>query len=541
METLDKNQTLLNKYDIIYVLLILLLGYSVCHYLENYMDVLLWDEAIYLDRGFLLWKIVPNTWGPIYSVWYKLLSYLEINKVNLYYLNYKILFLSSSVLVYLFMVVFKAPRLVAFSFTCLWLFHEYNLPSWPKISHFAICIILLAGILSRFVEDNINITIIFSIAFLFGGFARPEIYLSFILTIVILLILIVLSIKHLHKKNYLFLFLLVLCIGITYKFYRTPFTNGDAQRGFGVFLQHFALNYTIWHKQNILWWFEFQDIIEKSFKPPYTLKHLIFNHESLFWTHIFFNLKLFFIRSFSVFINCIVPIFFFKKTLFFIISVLFSGYVLFKSKLNLYSWIRNLKQQKLTLLILLIGTLPSIISSIYAHPRTHYLVMLIPIIAFLYANAFQEKKSNDTKMILFIFFIFYCIGPKAKDFKYFDLYGSTNDMMYKKSIAYLEYKFGNDCTTVFDIDGLLPSLMNGNFTSSNIRPLITEKQVLVSDLILSENPDVIFVTPTLFKLKKTQTDSVFHQLINAPQQFNYKKENLPTMPQVYFLIKSESE
>ena len=40
--------------DFIAICLLIIMGIFVVHNLENNMDVLLWDEARYLDRGFWL-------------------------------------------------------------------------------------------------------------------------------------------------------------------------------------------------------------------------------------------------------------------------------------------------------------------------------------------------------------------------------------------------------------------------------------------------------------------------------------------------------
>jgi len=501
------------------------------------MDVLLWDEAIYLDRGFLLWKIIPNTWGPIYSVWYKLLSYIEQNKIALYYLNYKVLYLLSTVLIYLFMVALRTPKTVAFFFACIWLSHPSNLPSWPKISHFAICIIFFTAIFIQYIENNLNKAFIFSIALLICGFARPELYLSFIFSFFFLIFLIIRHRKILNKINFVSAAIWLIFVAFTYKLYRTPLTNGDAQRGLGVFIQHFALNYSIWNKQDILWWFDFQDTVNKCFQPPYTLTHLAEN--SFFWKHIFFNLKLFCTKTFSLISGLFLPFYFLKKVLFFIASCIILIYILIKNKNSFSLFFRNIKEQKLLFILLIIATAPSMLSAIYAHPRTHYLIMFLPMMFFLIAALFSSSTQNNFKQILFIFFVFAVLTPSSKDFKYFDLYGTNKNMMNKKTIHYIEDKYGKDTTLILDIDGLLPSLMNQNFRYCNIRPLVTDQKVLISDIIQDEQPDVIYITPTILKLRKNKTDTIFHQLLSTPEIFHYKKDNIPDLADVYLLVKEQ--
>ncbi|HNC64559.1 MAG TPA: hypothetical protein PK075_07940 [Chitinophagales bacterium] len=534
METLKPKY---NKQDIINVGLILLLGFLIARQLQDYMDVLLWDEAIYLDRGFLLWKIIPNTWGPVYSVWYKLLSYIEQNKIALYYLNFKILFLLSSILAYLFMVALRMPKVMALFFTCMWLIHPYNLPSWPKISHFVICIILFAAIFIQYLKSTINQIVVFSIAFLICGFARPELYLSFIFSVLLLFILIFIYRKNINPSNILSICVWLLFVGITYKLYRTPLTSGDAQRGLGVFIQHFALNYSIWNKQDILWWFDFQDAVMRCFKPPYTLKNFVQN--PYLWQHFSFNIQLLLSKSFSLISNLIFPFHFISKKIFFVLSSLLSLYLLYKNKCQIKYFFQLIKEQFLLFGFLLISVLPSIASSIYAHPRTHYLVILFPFIFFIFSAFFPKHKTSNVFHSLLIFVVFIFFMPKAKDFQFFDLYGTDKNMMTKKTINFIEDKYQDKPTTILDIDGLMPSLMNSNFKSSNIRPLIKEDSVLISSIVLKEQPDIIYVTPTMMKLKKNKTDSLFQQMIAEPERFNYYKQAIPTLGDVYLLEKTK--
>lgn len=73
------------------------------------MDVLFWDESLYLSRGLSMFDHIPKDWGPSYSLWYKLLSYFISDRVELYYFNFKLTTILISI------AFFCCCRLVAFN------------------------------------------------------------------------------------------------------------------------------------------------------------------------------------------------------------------------------------------------------------------------------------------------------------------------------------------------------------------------------------------------------------------------------------------
>lgn len=522
--------------DFIAICLLIIMGIFVVHNLENNMDVLLWDEARYLDRGFWLWKAFPKTWGPIYSVWYKILSYVESNRIALYYLNYKVLFIASTILTFSFMRAYKASLFVAFFLSSMWLVNTYNLPAWPKISHFSICIILSAGIIVAFLKNTINKTIVFAIAFLICGYARPELYLSFIFILLLLFVLSIKNIRTLNKSNVLYFALLFFLILLSYKAYRTPLNNEDASRGIGVFLQHYAYNYYTWTKQDVIWWFDVQEALDKSFKAPYQLKEIMLNVNSPFWKHILYNTKLFFSHLVFIISNLFFPFAHLNKIPFFIGTCLIGLYVFWCFRQSLPLIIERFKTNWLVFLVLILGILPSIASSIYAHPRTHYLVLLMPLIFLFLSTVFKENIYSSWKVIVAFALFFIFTSPKSKDFKYFDLFGTDKNMMNKKAILFLENKYKTDSVNVFDIDGQLNTLMTQNFRSYNIGAFISKPEYLLSQFIQIEQPNVIYVTPTMFKLKRSEKDTVFQQMILHPESFGYQKNSIPGLTDTYFLI-----
>ncbi|QQR96840.1 MAG: hypothetical protein IPK18_07900 [Sphingobacteriales bacterium] len=520
MERIKNSKTI----NLIAIILIIVLGIIITYNLENYMDVLLWDEARYLDRGLWLWHAYPKNSSPLYSVWYKILSLFNDNRVELYYLNFKVLSITTAVLAYLFLIVYRTPKSIAFFFASMWLYSAYNLPVWPKVSHFAIILFFIATIAVNYISSKVDQLLVFSAALLLASFARPELYVAFVLFVIFSIIYIYTYKIKISKGNAYPILAFILLFCVIYFLYKTPFTSGDTSRGSFAFVQHFAHNYAIWTKEHFVFWYEWPEILQKCFPPPYNLKNIILNTESYFWKHVFFNLSELGKNIVTIFASILLPIeFVCSKKIFFITSVLALVFIIYKSKFN------NIKnrfiQHHLLVFFLLIGIIPVVLSSIYAYPRMHYMVMLFPTSLFIIAMLFDKiELKNDAYFILIIFCLFAVFAAKSKDFKYFDMFGSNKGRMNQKTIQYLEKKYKNDSIKILDVEGGLSTMMTQNFTSINPNQIFQDSSIHFSDVISKEQPDIIYVTPILLRLKKIKSDTVFQKMLLKPENYNYFRQ-----------------
>lgn len=525
--------------DLIAIILLIVLGIIITYNLENYMDVLLWDEARYLDRGLWLWHAYPKNSSPLYSVWYKIVSLFNDNRVELYYLNFKILSITTAVLAYLFLIVYRTPKAIAFFLASMWLYSAYNLPVWPKVSHFAVILFFIASIIAKYISSKVNQLLVFCAALLLASFARPELYVAFVLFVIFSAIYIFTYKIKINKGNTYPILAFILLFCVIYFLYKTPFTSGDTSRGSFAFVQHFAHNYAIWTKEQFVFWYEWPEILQKCFPPPYNFKNIILNTESYFWKHVFFNLTEFGKNIITIFTSILLPIqFICSKKIFFITSAFASLFIIYKSKFN------NIKnrfiQHHLLLFFLLIGILPVILSSIYAYPRMHYMVMLFPISLFIIAMLFDKiELKYDAYFVLVIFSLFAVFGAKSNDFKYFDMFGSNKGLMNQKTIQYLEKKYKNDSITILDVEGGLSTMMIQNFTSINPNQIFQDSSIRFSDIIINQQPDIIYVTPTLLRLKKIKSDSTFQKMLLKPKNYNYIRQKTSILDAYLLEIKQK--
>ena len=90
------------RVDLIIVIVLLSAGLKFTLGLRNVVDISLYDESDYLYRGVTLWKagLPPADLAPLYSVWFFLISFLEPNRVRLFFLSYKLSLILPPIFVY---------------------------------------------------------------------------------------------------------------------------------------------------------------------------------------------------------------------------------------------------------------------------------------------------------------------------------------------------------------------------------------------------------------------------------------------------------
>ena len=78
--------------DFAVLMIILLVGWVYTFEIESVLDIALYDETSYLYRGLLIPNGFPSAEAaPLYALWYYLLSLLQHDAIDLYFLNYKLM------------------------------------------------------------------------------------------------------------------------------------------------------------------------------------------------------------------------------------------------------------------------------------------------------------------------------------------------------------------------------------------------------------------------------------------------------------------
>jgi hypothetical protein len=117
------------------------------------------------------------------------------------------------------------------------------------------------------------------------------------------------QIKSLGKYD---IALVVLLTGIsvfTYVFFKTPFNNGDSARSIGVFLQHFAMNYSQWHHTNTPFWLDYADILRQNFDNHTSLKGIIQSNPEIIKKHFLSNIYNYSTQTGKIIFSFFAPVF----------------------------------------------------------------------------------------------------------------------------------------------------------------------------------------------------------------------------------------
>ena len=167
---------------IIGVIFICFLGFIFTKDIELWIDIGIGDEAKYLGDGVNFFTTMPDpSWGPLYSLWYYFLSLFSTDNINLYYLNYKLMTILPCIALYLFLLKMKVTPALSFYFSFALLISMINLPTWPKVSHFALTFIFIGLILIHSIKaKNLRLLAAFIISLIIT-YIRPEFILSSIL------------------------------------------------------------------------------------------------------------------------------------------------------------------------------------------------------------------------------------------------------------------------------------------------------------------------------------------------------------------------
>ena len=430
-----------DKFLILGCLFIIIIGIYTVYDIQKYADILFWDESLYMQKGLQLWQQPSLDWGPFYNIWYKLLSYFTSDKIELYYLNIKVLSVLLPLLLFIFLMVNNINPMLSFFVSILFLYSYINLPIWPKVSHWCLIVFLIALIISkRFINSVYLKFLTIILGMIVCSYIRPEFYLAFILfscfTIIHLFIY-----RHQYPIKSIALYLSgILGLFILVKLVGNPTKTGGNGRMLITFGQHFALNYSRWN--NITdkpFWIDWVFYLQDNFihKPTNVILSTIGHH-------ILSNIGNY-IKSISkIIISFILPIFQLKLTIHSIILVGITILILVKN-----SAIQQFKKSTILsafhpnndlLKILFIWCIPTLASSIIAYPRDHYLILQIPlylILTVIFIDSILKLELN-LKLFTLIAIVLFFAKPSAANFDYFDLLRKEKSLSNVTTVQYLQ-------------------------------------------------------------------------------------------------------
>ena len=282
------------------VVLLILAGVRVYYNIYSYMDIVYGDEVIYMKTGLNMTQQFNRDWGPLYCLWYKLLSFFIHDTIILYYFNFVFIAVLATVLIYIAFLAMDIHPLVAFYFALCFISSKAVVPMWPRISLFAISL-LMAGIIivSRLRELYLRM-LVFCIVLLLASYARPELYLSFIISVVIFLV--YYFVEKIYLKAYspyhLILFLLAATL-LHFIFWFPSNSYNGYPRNLAAFFQHYMVNMFYLNKATEYDWIYWKDAHKAIFANSDSIFSIIIHYPKEFFTHILLNCKNYIVEIFA--------------------------------------------------------------------------------------------------------------------------------------------------------------------------------------------------------------------------------------------------
>ncbi|HUM52850.1 MAG TPA: hypothetical protein PK431_13590 [Chitinophagales bacterium] len=515
--------------------------------IQNHVDVLLADEAEYLRNGLNLFHIIAKNWGPTYNLWYKALSFINSNPVELYYLNYKIGAIAVGVLLFIFLVRYNIHITVAFLIAFCFLFSDVNINTWPRISHFVIIVLLIYFIAIKNSSSFINKLILFSAVTFILAFARPE-----LLSIAMLLTAVSIAFSIYNYKTIVtripHLVLLFFVAGILFFVYGKPADSySNINRIYIAFCQHYAIAYKVRTHSSMNAVIEWIDFTRPLFGDCKTVPEIFMKHFDLVIPHVLFVAKLYIVTFLNFVLNFVVPIYFIHKMklklallIGLFVFIIFSFFYT-KTRVTI---VAKLKENAVVLLFAFVISIPSIGICAIIFPRQHYMMMqcvwvalLLGIILSVWLEMIDFK--NFYALPLLVMFVF--ISPKADEFTTFQGMPDIKNLCTQKFIAYMNEQKWTKQHTIFSNILNVQMLFNKpeNFKQFNTEYMLKQMptNTKFNDILTKDKIDIILMNDALLEESRLKKDSTWQELTAHPENFNFKKVEYCKDCESYLLIK----
>jgi hypothetical protein len=526
------------------VLILLLAGIKWAWHLPQYMDVTFGDEAQYLRYGIDLFGVIKKDWGPSYNIWYKLLSFFNHNVIGLFYLNYQATAILLAIALFIFLIRYNIAFVIGLWLSFCFLLSTTVIDTWPRVSHFAVIVLLIFLIVVRNIKLNAKKMLLLTLAFYIAAYARPELFSSFVL--ISLVTLYFLFRERESFKSWMPLMILVASIILlNFMVYQLPAnTYKGIDRTYIAFSQHYAINYVIEHKAHFNPISEWIDFTHKTFGSCPDFGCILKTHTDLVIHNSLLNLKHYALTLMQFIISILFPVKIIgnQKIQFFVFAgfiCLIAAIVFFKS--NRQKFIAQVKQHSLLLLVLFLFGLPSMGTSVLIFPRQHYLLMHSVLLIFLVAMVINSLPIIDRVKDYYVLVIFIPLlikSPTAKKYNYYQVEKENKNHCNRCLVEYLTTHNDGMPHTVFSnhlsLSMLLPHNFNDFNTEYEYKPGMEFKTILREKKI-----DYIVIREILLNEKLINSDTTWTNFLRDPVLYQFKKQSYCDSCDSYLLVKEK--
>lgn len=515
-----------SKVDLIIIVIILIAGLKFTFGLENTLDITLQDESEYLYRGVTLWNTgLPHpSWSPLYVIWYFLISFLEPNKIGLYYLNYKLTVILLPILTY--SVLRRSTVSIPVSLIISWLLlvSHANALTWPRVSHFALLLILATFLFIGHKRSLLWSSLFASMGALLVSYARPEYFLTYALSTLLFVFLFIRDCKKLEKRYLLGVMAYGLFSALVLAALGLPVTGNRSMFAFG---QHFSLNWVHWNASDLDPWVDWREIISRNFGSPHSILEAFVNNPSAFLIHITHNLlefarfipKLFFPANANEISGKVIALLGIGLLVGLLVACLSNTRYKRLLLMLIYLVRKNLQEYKRVLIFVAFFLLPTFVSILIIYPRDHYLlvfsVLIVMIPAILLTNHDSKQGQINLKKLLLLCVLLVFITPQF----------SQSQMLVQKhlhAIQYIQSLQTDEPINLLDSYGGYYIYLDGNFR--RLGP--SDKNTNFDQFRVDQNINLIVVSNEL-RHSGLKNDPEWQGFLVNYRQFGFVQVEIP--------------
>ncbi len=528
------------------VVLLFLCGWKVYNGLQSVMDIQFADESAYMRFGLDLFGKFNKDWGPMYCIWYKCLSWITDDTIQLYYLNYALTSVLIGALLYVFLLRISISPVLALLVAFSILVSDLNIAVWPRISHFCIALLLFSLIIITYIKQTTYKFLAFAIFCLIASYARPEFYISFLLTIAATVISVVYQKKKLSRNDYLRMAAFALLIMVLHFIFRFPSNDFFGyNRGVAAFYQHYAFNYKVRTHANIDSWLYWEEICKQQFGDCNSIWCIIKTQPMIVLSNTLFNIKNYIISTVLNGYTYIFPLHLFhgKKLQFGIILLLtlFLLYLIIRKE-NRSKFIEQVNKLKFYVLLLLVFIIPTILSCVVVFPREHYVYLQMPFFLLLLICLLQpvfEQRSFHPFLVALFGILLFLSTPNIKNYSFLKVNNDTPLLCNKELVKHLQKKYSDKPHTLFTNMPFVRGMLPLNFHEVNTI-FDKKKQIPFRHYLDSAKIDIVILTPSTFRDPHILSDSTWINFMKNHEYYHFRKEQFNDC-ETYLLVKEDGE
>lgn len=540
MLTAPKTKNLI-FFNLIAAIAIVVSGLVYTSNIEYFLDIGLYDESHYLNRGQKFAQEIPAAEeSPLYAMWYYFLSFFQPDPIKLYYLNYKFLTVLVPLLIFLVLRACKKGAFLSIGISIVFLYSSANFPVWPKVSHFALVVLLFGFLICIHLKDWLLRFFVLCIFSLAASFIRPEFFISFILFAALIVIVFIKS--WVGARQYRVHRTVALCItllaasGLMIKF---GLPIGSGERSLFAFGQHYSLNYVKWQNDTRNPWTNWDTILNSEFGSPRSIADAAKNNPSAFAKHIFFNLiktpakLLYLARPYPTNKFSLVLILFGLGSI-----TAFAAIKLFRPRdIELFGKLKTIaKENAATLGILTILLIPLVASAGVIYPRDHYLLMLgvfLLIVFVVFVNGFLETSKHPIiEKPVFVVGILITLILISRPI---DI-GDKKDLRNLTAITFLKSLNINKPLFMLEEDGGYCTYLKNKCTRFTRNSKKKEEDFF---MFLKKNKiNMIITSNRLMKAAKFKDDLNWQNFISDPKRYGFTTLTIPSIADKKIFVSS---